>query len=82
MAAESDRLNLPDRLALRPAEAAETLGISERKFRSLLPRLPHIREGGVVLIPVDLLRQWLVEQAAEDRSDSVVEEMLSELGVE
>src|SRR5262245_44243801 len=46
--------NLSDRLALRPREAAEALGLSERKRRELLPELPHVRRGGVVL-----LHSWL-----------------------
>jgi hypothetical protein len=41
-------VSLPDRLALRPKEAAETLGLSERALRSLLPRLTHVRAGVVV----------------------------------
>jgi hypothetical protein len=44
------RLPLSDRLALRPREAAAALGISERAFRSLLPRLPHVRAGTSVLV--------------------------------
>lgn len=58
-AAESTALRLQDRLALRPVEAAIALGISERKLRELLPRLPHVREGGVVLLPVKALERWL-----------------------
>lgn len=52
-----------ERLALRPAEAAAALGVSERHLRSLLPRLPHLRAGGVVLLPVRDLERWLHEQA-------------------
>ena len=54
---------LAERLALRPAEAAQALGISERKLRQLLPKLPIVREDGVVLIPVDGLRAWLRARA-------------------
>jgi hypothetical protein len=39
------RLHLPDRLALRPKEAAEALGISERKLRDELNQIPHVRLG-------------------------------------
>ena len=35
------------------AEAAEALGIDERTLRQILPVLPHVRVGGVVLLPVD-----------------------------
>ncbi len=73
---------LSHRLALRPREAAEALGISERKFRGLLPQLPVVREGGVVMIPVNLLRQWLIEQATQDvcQVDVAVGEILGDLG--
>jgi excisionase family DNA binding protein len=74
-------LHLPDRLALRPREAAEALGISERTFRQLLPELPHLRAGGCVLIPVDGLRQWLADQAeiGRNRVDAAVDEVLASI---
>jgi excisionase family DNA binding protein len=56
------RLDLAGRLALRPAEAATALGVSERTLRSMLSRLPHFREGGAVLIPVRALERWLEER--------------------
>lgn len=70
--------SLESRLALRPKEAAKALGVSERKLRELLPELPHIRIGGVVLLPVEGLRKWLREQAATERNraDAVAEEVL------
>jgi len=57
---------LTARLALRPKEAAEALGISERTFRSLLPELPHIRRGGVVLVPIRAVEQWLSDEAVKE----------------
>ena len=57
-------VRLADRLALRPREAAAALGVSERTFRSMLPGIPHYREHGAVLIPVDVLREWLRERAS------------------
>jgi hypothetical protein len=78
-------LRLADRLALRPAEAAAALGLSERAFRSLLPRLPHVRAGSAVLVPVDALRRWLDQEAKaravekRARIESVVREGLSKL---
>ena len=57
---------LGTRLALRPAEAAAALGLSDRKFRELMPEIPHIRAGGAVLIPVDDLRRWLEERASRE----------------
>ncbi len=59
--------NLATRLALRPKEAAEALGISERTLRQILPELPHVRVGGVVLLPVEGLQAWLREQTEVER---------------
>ncbi len=76
-----DPLRLCARLALRPKEAAQVLGLSERAFRALLPELPHVRAGGAVLLPVDLLREWLRQQAEANGKDavSVADEVLREL---
>jgi excisionase family DNA binding protein len=70
------QVGLSERLALRPAEAARALGISERTLRTLLPELPHVRAGGVVLLPVEALRRWLDEQAR--RQPSRVAEIVAE----
>jgi hypothetical protein len=58
-----ESFDLRSRIALRPAEAAKALGVSDRTLRSMLPHLPHFREGGVVLIPVEGLRRWADERA-------------------
>lgn len=78
---ERPTLDLAGRLALRPGEAAESMGISVRTLRGLLPRIPHVRTGeknGAVIIPVDTLRRWLDEEAkaAGDRVDRIVREIL------
>ena len=72
------RIDLANRLALRPKEAAQALGIGERTLRQLLPELPHVRVGGVVLLPVDQLREHLREMVRTEkhRGDAVVEEIL------
>ncbi len=72
---------LGGRLALRPREAARALGIGERTLRQILPEIPHVHVGSAVVIPVDLLREWLRRRArAEQRkADSVVQDVLSEL---
>ena len=62
-------LGLSDRLALRPAEAAKALGVSERALRALLSRLPTVRAGSAVLIPVDALRDWLRTQAQPEQDE-------------
>lgn len=82
MSEDSEKIiRLADRLALRPKEAAATLGLSERAFRALLPSLPHVRAGGAVLIPVEALRRWLDEQAVRepDRIDGIVSETLGSI---
>jgi len=64
----SEKLNeSPDRLALRPREAAQMLAIGERKLWELTNRglIPHVRFGRSVRYPVDALRAWLAEQAAD-----------------
>jgi hypothetical protein len=73
--------DLATRLALRPIEAAEALGICERKLREILPELPHFRIGSRVLIPVKPLEAWLAEQAKAEagRADRVVSEILADL---
>lgn len=56
------------RLALRPREAAESLGLCERTLRDLVDA-PRIKLNGVVLYPIAALERWLadrLERAAED----------------
>ena len=73
---------LADRLALRPAEVAEALGLSERKLREILPELPVVRIGTAVVVPTDLLREWLRERAQQEKGavDQAVDEVLDGLG--
>ncbi len=54
-----------ERLALRPKEAAEALGLSERKLRAMRSELPHARLGEVVVFPVQPLRSWLADRVKE-----------------
>jgi excisionase family DNA binding protein len=78
-----ESFDLRSRIALRPAEAAKALGVSERTLRRMLPELPHVRRAGAVLLPLEPLRRWLEEQAqAQGREvDVAVREGLSKLGV-
>ena len=75
---KSSEIGLTDRLALRTAEAAKALGIGERTLRQILPELPHVRVGGVILIPVDALREWLLDRAKAEpgRVAAVVDDVL------
>ena len=50
------------RLALRTKEVANALGISERTIRQILPELPTFPRGGVVLVPVARLLEWLRDE--------------------
>ena len=52
-----------ERLALTVEEAAQSIGISDRKLRDLihLEGFPLVRLGSRCLIPVDGLRWWLEE---------------------
>ncbi len=75
--AQEHRPQLSERLALRPKEAAEALGISERTLRQLLPELPTVRRGGVVLVPVAGLREWLRDESEADKG--CVEKAVTEI---
>ncbi len=55
-------------LALRPRDAAKSLGIGQRKLWELSqPRgpIPCVRVGTCVLYPYHLLQQWLADQATK-----------------
>jgi excisionase family DNA binding protein len=60
-------LSLETRVALRPKEAAEALGISERTIRQLLPELPTVRRGNIVLVPIEGLRKWLRDESRAEK---------------
>jgi excisionase family DNA binding protein len=81
---DSGKVLLPGRLGLRPREAARALGIGERTLRQILPEIPHVRVGSAVVIPVDLLREWLRQRAQMEgrKADTVVREVLAELSNE
>ena len=78
---DQEPLHLADRLALRPAEVARALGLSERSVRQILPELPHTRIGTAVVVPVDELRRWLRDRAQQERGavDRAVDEVLAQL---
>jgi excisionase family DNA binding protein len=53
------------RLALRPEQAAEALGVSRSFFfASILPDLRVVRCGRVRLVPLTELKAWLERNAA------------------
>lgn len=55
------------RISLRLAEAAASLGISERTLWSWARTgaVPFVRRGGILLFPVRELVEWLGEQTAQ-----------------
>jgi excisionase family DNA binding protein len=63
----------PPRLSLRPSEAAQALGVSERTLRQMMrdEGLPYCRVGGAVLIPVRELEAWLAARLAESETGRV-----------
>ena len=55
----------PLRLALRPEEAAATIGVSRDFFdEHVLPELRVVRRGKLRLVPVRELDRWLERNAA------------------
>ena len=74
-------VRLSERLALSVPEAADSLGVSERLMRELLPEIPHCRLGNRVVIPVPLLVEWLRKQAQEEQNvvGKAVNEILEEI---
>ena len=54
-----------ERLALRPRDAAKALGIGERLLwsKTNIGEIPCVRIGRAVVYPVDLLREYLLQQA-------------------
>ena len=52
-------------LALRPAEAAASVGMGETAFREhVAPHVRVIRRGGLRLYPVADLQRWVAENAS------------------
>ena len=64
-------------LAMRPREAANALGISQRLLWQWTNqgKVPHIRIGRAVLYPVSALRRWL------DEPKTTLQELADQYGV-
>ena len=60
---------MTDRLMLRPAEAADAIGVSRSKAYELISRgeIPSIKVGGCVRIPIAALEEWIAQQLAAPR---------------
>ena len=71
-----------ERLALRPKEAAEALGVSLGTLRKWMrdESLPYFRVDGAVRIPVGTLEEWIADRlSSQRRSEDIAEEILAEL---
>jgi len=62
-------MNQMDRLMLKPAEAAESIGVSRARCYELIARgtIPSIRIGGSIRVPVAALQAW-ISRELETRS--------------
>ena len=60
-------------LGLRPREAAKALGIGERLLwsKTNAGEIPHLRVGRAIIYPVDLLRDWMAEQASKSTKSRI-----------
>jgi excisionase family DNA binding protein len=56
-----------DKLMLRPAEAADAIGVSRSKTYELIAagEIPSVKVGGCVRVPLEALRQWIDRQLAD-----------------
>jgi excisionase family DNA binding protein len=56
--------HMDGKLMLRPAEAAEAIGVSRSKAYELISSgvIPSVRLGGSLRVPVEALRTWISEQ--------------------
>ena len=73
---------LANRLALRPKEAAEALGVSPRTLRKWMrdDALPYFRVDGTVRICVVDLQRWMADRMESQRNvDAIVDEVLRDL---
>ena len=77
-----NRIHLADRLALRPKEAAQALGVAPKTLRKWMRELelPYARLDGVVLIPRAGLEKWIDEHlTTEGETDRMVDEIMADL---
>ena len=58
---------MTDRLLLRPSEAGEAMGVSRSKAYELIAagKIPSVKVGGCVRVPVDGLKAWITRQVKE-----------------
>ena len=56
-----------DRLALRPTEAADLIGVSRSTMYGLIAAraIPSVKIGGCTRLPLDALKAWINGQVKE-----------------
>ena len=76
-------IRLSNRLGLSVAEAAASLGVSERHLRAELSNIPHVHIGSRVVIPVSMLDEWLRKEAQKEQTvvGEAVDEILEEIQI-
>lgn len=59
------------RLALRPSEYAEALGVSERNLANMREKhgLPYVKTDQTVLHPIIDVQNWLSDQAKKNQTN-------------
>jgi excisionase family DNA binding protein len=81
MSEPTDLPHLESRLALRPKEAAEALGVSDRTLRDWMRNedLPYVQIDRSILIPTANLILWMEERVKSHvTTDALVDEILDE----
>lgn len=79
---KSDTIDLNTRIALRPREAAEALGVSDRTLRTWMrdEELPYLRIDRGILIPIADLKEWINERLIrKSTADDIAAEVLAGL---
>lgn len=56
-----------ERLLLRPAEAAQAIGVSRSRMYELINsgEIPSVKVGRVKRVPVDKLREWIERNSGD-----------------
>jgi excisionase family DNA binding protein len=62
-------MNSTDRLAYRVPEAADAIGVSRAQAYELIKKnkIPSIKIGSSIRVPVDALRDWIARRLAEQQ---------------
>lgn len=58
---------MTERILLRPSEVGEAIGVSRSKAYELIAagKIPSVKVGNCVRVPVDGLKAWITAQVSE-----------------